>query len=262
MTEFQPVKKPGMKVPKFRPGPVPAHVAIVMDGNGRWANARGLTRIEGHKAGEVALLDVVAGAIEAGVKYLTVFAFSTENWKRSPEEVRFLMGYNVEVLRRRRDQLNHWGVRVRWAGRRPRLWGSVIRELESAEKLTAKNNTLTLTMCVNYGSRIEMIDAINAISNEVASGNLKPGSLSEKSLSKYLNSGFLPDVDLFLRSSGEQRISNFLLWQTAYAELSFVDTAWPDFDRQTLWHSISDFAKRSRRFGAAVDKPNKRNASK
>lgn len=262
MTEFQPVKKVGVKVPKFGPGPVPAHVAIVMDGNGRWANARGLTRIEGHKAGEVALLDVVAGAIEAGVKYLTVFAFSTENWKRSPEEVRFLMGYNVEVLRRRRDQLNHWGVRVRWAGRRPKLWGSVIRELESAEKLTEKNNTLTLTMCVNYGSRIEMIDAINTITNDVAAGKLKPGSLSENNLSKYLNSGFLPDVDLFLRSSGEQRISNFLLWQTAYAELSFVDTAWPDFDRQTLWHSIADFAKRSRRFGAAVDKPKKRTASK
>jgi undecaprenyl diphosphate synthase len=233
-----------------------------MDGNGRWANARGLTRIEGHKAGEVALLDVVAGAIEAGVKYLTVFAFSTENWKRSPEEVRFLMGYNVEVLRRRRDQLNHWGVRIRWAGRRPRLWGSVIRELEAAEKQTEKNNTLTLTMCVNYGSRIEMIDAINAITHDVAAGNLKPGNLTEKSLSKYLNSGFLPDVDLFLRSSGEQRISNFLLWQTAYAELSFVDTAWPDFDRQTLWSSISDFAKRSRRFGAAVDKPHKGKASK
>ena len=262
MTEFQPVKKAGVKVPKFGPGPVPTHVAIVMDGNGRWANARGLTRVEGHKAGEVALLDVVAGAIEAGVKYLTVFAFSTENWKRSPEEVRFLMGYNVEVLRRRRDQLNHWGVRVRWAGRRPKLWGSVIRELEAAQQLTAKNSTLTLTMCVNYGSRIEMVDAINAITNDVAAGKLKPGSLSEKSLAKYLNSGFLPDVDLFLRSSGEQRISNFLLWQTAYAELSFVDTAWPDFDRQTLWHSISDFTKRSRRFGAAVDNPNKRTASK
>ena len=255
MNDFQPVKKAGTKVPKFGPGPVPNHVAIVMDGNGRWANSRGLTRVEGHKAGEVALLDVVAGAIEAGVKYLTVFAFSTENWKRSPEEVRFLMGYNVEVLRRRRDQLNHWGVRVRWAGRRPRLWGSVIRELESAEKLTAKNQTLTLTMCVNYGSRIEMLDAINTISSDVATGKLKAGSITEKTLARYLNSGFLPDVDLFLRSSGEQRISNFLLWQSAYAELSFVDTPWPDFDRTELWKSISDFTTRSRRFGSAVDKP-------
>jgi len=190
MNDFQSVGKPGVKVPKFGPGPVPNHVAIVMDGNGRWANARGLTRVEGHKAGEVALLDVVAGAIEAGVKYLTVFAFSTENWKRSPEEVRFLMGYNVEVLRRRRDQLNAWGVRVRWAGRRPRLWGSVIRELENAEKLTVKNSTLTLTMCVNYGSRVELLDAINAITSDVADGKLKPGAMSEKTLGKYLNSGF------------------------------------------------------------------------
>jgi undecaprenyl diphosphate synthase len=228
-----------------------------MDGNGRWANARGLTRVEGHKAGEVALLDVVAGAIEAGVKNLTVFAFSTENWKRSPEEVRFLMGYNVEVLRRRRDQLNAWGVRVRWAGRRPRLWSSVIRELEAAEALTAKNKTLTLTMCVNYGSRVEMLDAINDMSADVASGVLKPGSVTEKTLSKYLNSGFLPDVDLFIRSSGEQRISNFLLWQSAYAELVFDDTPWPDFNRKSLWNAIVAFTNRDRRFGGAVDKPAK-----
>jgi undecaprenyl diphosphate synthase len=257
MTQLQPVAKPGVMPPKFGSLPVPAHVAIVMDGNGRWANARGLTRVEGHKAGEVALLDVVAGAIEAGVKNLTVFAFSTENWKRSPEEVRFLMGYNVEVLRRRRDQLNAWGVRVRWAGRRPRLWSSVIRELEAAEALTAKNKTLTLTMCVNYGSRVEMLDAINAMSADVASGVLKPGSVTENTLSKYLNSGFLPDVDLFIRSSGEQRISNFLLWQSAYAELVFDDTPWPDFDRKTLWNAIVAFTNRDRRFGGAVDKPAK-----
>jgi undecaprenyl diphosphate synthase len=257
MTQLEPVSKPGVKPPKFGPLPVPAHVAIVMDGNGRWANARGLTRVEGHKAGEVALLDVVAGAIEAGVKNLTVFAFSTENWKRSPEEVRFLMGYNVEVLRRRRDQLNAWGVRVRWAGRRPRLWSSVIRELEAAEALTAKNKTLTLTMCVNYGSRVEMLDAINAMSADVASGVLKPGSVTEKTLSKYLNSGFLPDVDLFIRSSGEQRISNFLLWQSAYAELVFDDTPWPDFNRKSLWNAIVAFTNRDRRFGGAVDKPAK-----
>lgn len=257
MTQLQPVAKPGVKPPKFGSLPVPAHVAIVMDGNGRWANARGLTRVEGHKAGEVALLDVVAGAIEAGVKNLTVFAFSTENWKRSPDEVRFLMGYNVEVLRRRRDQLNAWGVRVRWAGRRPKLWSSVIRELEAAEALTAKNKTLTLTMCVNYGSRVEMLDAINAMSADVASGALKPGSVTEKTLSKYLNSGFLPDVDLFIRSSGEQRISNFLLWQSAYAELVFDDTPWPDFDRKSLWNAILAFTNRDRRFGGAVDKPAK-----
>lgn len=255
------VKKPGVKMPKFASGSVPQHVAIVMDGNGRWANQRGLTRIEGHKAGEAALLDVVAGAIEAGVKYLTVYAFSTENWKRSPEEVKFLMGFNREVLRARRDQLNAWGVRIRWAGRKPRLWLSVIDELKAAEKLTAKNKTLTLTMCVNYGSRIEIVDAVNAMATDVASGKLKPGAITEKTMQKYLNTNYLPDVDLFLRSSGEQRTSNFLLWQSAYAEFVFLDTLWPDFNRTSLWQAISHFQGRSRRFGGAVDKP-KRTSSK
>ena len=257
MTEFMAVEKPGILAPPFESGAVPKHVAIVMDGNGRWANSRGLTRIEGHKAGEAALLDVVAGALEAGVKYLTVYAFSTENWKRSPEEVRFLMGFNREVLRRRRDQLNHWGVRIRWAGRRPKLWSTVISELEAAEKLTEKNSKLVLTMCVNYGSRIEMIDAINQMSEDIESKKLKPGSITERTISKYLNSGYLPDVDLFIRSSGEQRISNFLLWQSAYAEFVFIDTPWPDFDRTSLWSAISNFSSRNRRFGGAVDKPAK-----
>ncbi|MEY4262517.1 MAG: hypothetical protein RLY88_225 [Actinomycetota bacterium] len=260
MNDFKPVKKPGVKMPKFAAGTVPQHIAIVMDGNGRWANERGLTRVEGHKAGEAALLDVVAGAIEAGVKYLTVYAFSTENWKRSPDEVKFLMGFNREVLQRRRDQLNEWGVRVRWAGRRPKLWPSVIDELQAAEKLTAKNTKLTLTMCVNYGSRIEITDAVNAIASDVAAGKIKPGSITEKTVSRYLNTNYLPDVDLFLRSSGEQRASNFLLWQSAYAEFVFMETLWPDFDRISLWQAISHYSSRSRRFGGAVDKPKPRKA--
>lgn len=251
--EFQPVKKSGVRVPKFKE--VPAHIAIVMDGNGRWANQRGLSRIEGHKAGEAALLDVVAGAIEAGVKNLTVYAFSTENWKRSPEEVKFLMGFNREVLRRRRDQLNEWDVRVRWAGRRPKLWASVIEDLEAAEKLTSRNKTLTLTMCVNYGSRIEIVDAVNEIARQVAEKSLRAGAITEKTLARNLQSNWLPDVDLFVRSSGEQRTSNFLLWQSAYAEFVFLDTLWPDFDRTDIWAAISQFAGRARRFGAAVDKP-------
>ena len=262
MIEYQPVEIPGKKKPKFGSGPVPKHIAIVMDGNGRWANARGLTRVEGHKAGEAALLDVVAGAIEAGVEYLTVFAFSTENWKRSPDEVRFLMGYNVEVLRRRRDQLNAWGVRIRWAGRPKRLWSSVVRELDSAAALTSQNSKLTLTMCVNYGARQEIVDAVNELAVEVAAGRLKPGSITENRIEKSFNSAFLPDVDLFIRSSGEQRISNFLLWQSAYAELVFDDTPWPDFDRVNLWNAISDFTNRDRRFGAAVDKPAKARRAK
>lgn len=261
MSEFLPVSKPDLVMPDFSGSNVPTHIAIVMDGNGRWANQRGLARVEGHRAGEAALLDVVAGAIEAGVKYLTVYAFSTENWKRSPDEVKFLMGFNREVLRRRRDQLNAWGVRVRWAGRRPRLWPSVISELQEAEVLTAKNKTLTLTMCVNYGSRVEITDAVNQMAADVAAGKLKPGSITDKTMQKYLNTSYLPDVDLFVRSSGEQRTSNFLLWQSAYAEFVFLDTLWPDFDRTSLWHAIEHYAGRNRRFGGAVDQP-KRGQSK
>ena len=244
-----------MKVPKFD-GAVPQHVAIVMDGNGRWANARGLTRVEGHRAGEAALMDVIEGAIQAGVKYLTVFAFSTENWKRSPDEVKFLMNYNREVLRRRRDELDGWNVRIKWAGRRPKLWPTVIDELLIAEKQTAKNKGLTFTMCVNYGSRIEIVDAINQVVEDSKSGKLN-GAMTEKKMQKYLLTKDLPDVDLFIRSSGETRISNFLLWQSAYAEFVFLDVLWPDFSRKDLWAAIQQYSKRNRRFGGAVDKPKK-----
>lgn len=256
--EFLPVSKKGLKVPKF--SKVPKHVAIVMDGNGRWANRQGLTRVEGHKAGEKALLDVVAGAIEAGVSELTVFAFSTENWKRSPEEVKFLMGFNKEVLRARRDQLNSWGVKIRWVGRRPKLWPSVIDELEQAENITKRNKGLVLTMCVNYGSRIEIVDAINQLADLVAKKKIKPGSITEKSFGKLLSTHPLGDVDLFIRSSGEKRISNFLLWQSAYAELVFSDVLWPDFDRRQLWLAISEYASRQRRFGGAIDSPKPKRA--
>ena len=244
-----------MKLPKFE-GAVPQHVAIVMDGNGRWANARGLTRVEGHRAGEAALMDVIEGAIQAGVKYLTVFAFSTENWKRSPDEVKFLMNYNREVLRRRRDELDGWNVRIKWAGRRPKLWPTVIDELLVAEKQTAKNKGLTFTMCVNYGSRIEIVDAINQMVEDSKSGRLN-GAMTEKKMQKYLLTKDLPDVDLFIRSSGETRISNFLLWQSAYAEFVFLDVLWPDFSRKDLWAAIQQYSKRNRRFGGAIDKPKK-----
>ena len=244
-----------MKLPKFEEE-VPQHVAIVMDGNGRWANARGLTRVEGHRAGEAALMDVIEGAIQAGVKYLTVFAFSTENWKRSPDEVKFLMNYNREVLRRRRDELDGWNVRIKWAGRRPKLWPTVIDELLIAEKQTARNKGLTFTMCVNYGSRIEIVDAINQIVEDSKSGKLS-GALTEKKMQNYLLTKDLPDVDLFIRSSGETRVSNFLLWQSAYAEFVFLDVLWPDFSRKDLWTAIQQYSKRNRRFGGAVDKPKK-----
>lgn len=244
---------PQRKAPKL--AVVPKHIALVMDGNGRWANQRGLTRTEGHKAGEIALLEVVAGAIEAGVSNLTAYAFSTENWKRSPDEVRFLMGYNKEVLRRRRDLLMEWNVRIRWAGRVPKLWPSVISELREAERLTSKNTGLTLTMAVNYGGRQELVDAVNSITQKVAEGKIKPGAVTERTIAKELYVPELPDVDLFLRSSGELRSSNFLIWQSSYAEYLFSPALWPDFNREELWRAISEFGGRQRRFGAAEDAP-------
>lgn len=220
-----------------------------MDGNGRWAKQRGLPRTAGHEAGEAALFDLVEGAIEIGVKEISAFAFSTENWKRSPDEVKFLMGFNRDVIRRRLDDMHEMGVRVRWAGRDRRLWKSVIDELERAEKLTAKNSVLTLNMCVNYGGRAEIVDAAIELSKAIKSKKIDSEKVNEKTLAKYLD---VPnDVDLFLRSSGEERISNFMLWQSAYAELVFLDVLWPDVDRRTLWNAIEIYARRERRFGKA-----------
>ncbi|QOD94625.1 isoprenyl transferase [Chryseoglobus sp. 28M-23] len=252
---LRPLDWTGEHPPALRRESVPRHVAIVMDGNGRWANRQGLTRVEGHRAGEASLLDVVAGAAQIGVTHLSVYAFSTENWNRSPDEVRFLMGFNREVLRRRRDQLDAWNVRIRWAGRRPRLWRSVISELEEAQARTAGNTGLTLTMCVNYGGRVEIVDAVRAIGEEVAAGRLTPGRITERTIARHLYEPDQPDVDLFVRSSGEQRTSNFLPWQSAYAEMVFLDTLWPDFRRRHLWDAIADYASRDRRFGGAVDAP-------
>jgi undecaprenyl diphosphate synthase len=231
---------------------VPRHVAIVMDGNGRWARDRGLPRTVGHEAGEAALFDVVEGAIELGVQWVSAYAFSTENWKRSPEEVRFLMGFNRDVIRRRRDEMHALGVRVRWAGRRPRLWRSVIAELEAAEELTRHNTVCTLTMCVNYGGRAEIADAARALAHDVAAGRVNPDKVDERVLARYLDEPDMPDVDLFLRTSGEQRTSNFLLWQSAYAELVFVPELWPDVDRRVFWRACEQYANRDRRYGGAV----------
>jgi undecaprenyl diphosphate synthase len=222
-----------------------------MDGNGRWAKKRGLPRTAGHEAGEAALFDVVQGAIQIGVKELSAYAFSTENWRRSPEEVKFLMGFNRDVLRRRRDEMNDLGVRIRWVGRPQKLWGSVINELQEAEELTKKNKILTLNMCVNYGGRSELVDAMTNIATEVAKRKLKPGQINEKLISKHLYNSKMSDVDLFLRSSGEQRTSNFLPWQSVYAEMVFMDVLWPDVDRNTLWKAIEIYAMRDRRFGKA-----------
>jgi undecaprenyl diphosphate synthase len=250
----QPFPHPsGARPPAIPAEILPKHVAIVMDGNGRWANQRGLPRTKGHEAGEASLLDVVAGAIEVGVTHLSAYAFSTENWRRSPDEVRFLMGFNRDVIRRRRDQLNEWGVRMRWVGRAPRLWRSVIKELEIAQELTKDNTGLTLYFCVNYGGRAEIADAVQRIALDVKAGRLKPSSIDERTIARYLDEPTMPDVDLFVRSSGEQRTSNFLLWQSAYAEMVFLDTLWPDFDRRHLWQAIETYAARDRRYGGAVD---------
>ena len=231
---------------------MPQHVAIVMDGNGRWAKARNLPRTDGHARGEDSLFDVIEGAIEVGLKYLSAYAFSTENWRRSPDEVRWLMGFNRDVIHRRRDQLDAMGVRIRWAGRRPKLWRSVIRELEEAEEQSKDNSVLTLQFCVNYGGRAEIVDAARAIAKAAQQGRLDPDHLTEKGFRRFLDEPDIPDVDLFVRSSGEQRTSNFLLWQSAYAELVFLDRLWPDFDRRDLWRAIELYADRDRRYGGAV----------
>jgi undecaprenyl diphosphate synthase len=196
-------------------------------------------------------LDCVHGAIEVGIGWLSAYAFSTENWKRSPDEVRFLMGFNRDVIRRRRDEMHELGVRVRWAGRRPRLWRSVIAELEEAERMTAKNSTLTLTMCVNYGGRAEIADATARIAQAAREGRIDPAKVTERTIQRFLDEPDMPDVDLFVRSSGEQRTSNFLLWQSAYAEMVFLDTLWPDFDRRHLWQACEIYADRERRYGGA-----------
>lgn len=241
----------GAKPPRLKADQIPAHVAVVMDGNGRWAKERGLPRTAGHEAGEASLLDLVHGAIEIGVKEISAYAFSTENWKRSPEEVKFLMGFNRDVIHRRRDEMNDLGVRIRWVGREQRLWKSVLSELQEAEELTKKNKVLTLNMCVNYGGRAEIVDATIAIAEEVAKRKLRPDQITEKLVTRHLYNAEMRDVDLFLRSSGEQRTSNFLPWQSAYAEMVFMDVLWPDVDRRTLWEAIEIYADRERRFGKA-----------
>ena len=230
---------------------VPQHIAIVMDGNGRWAKERGLARTAGHEAGEKVLFDLVEAAISFGVKELSAYAFSTENWKRTPEEVKFLMGYSRDVLRNRRDRLNEMGVKVQWIGRPQRLWKSVIEELEEAQELTKKNKVLTLNMCVNYGGRAELVDAATALARDVKRGKVKPDSITEKTIEKYLYSPKMRDVDMFLRSSGEQRTSNFLPWQSTYAEFVFMDVLWPDMTPKLLWRAIEEYSERDRRFGKA-----------
>ena len=245
----------GARPPALPADVIPQHVAIIMDGNGRWAKQRGLPRTDGHARGEAALFDVIEGAIELGVRNLSAYAFSTENWRRSPEEVRWLMAFNRDVIHRRRDQFVEMGVRVHWVGRRPKLWRSVIHELEIAEQMSRGNDKINLYFCVNYGGRAEIADAAAALAADVAAGRVKPDKVSEKLFARYLDEPDMPDVDLVLRSSGEMRLSNFLIWQAAYAEFVTLNTYWPDFDRRHLWYACEIFAQRDRRFGGALPNP-------
>jgi len=228
------------------PERVPRHVACVMDGNGRWAQARGLARTDGHTEGEAALFDTVHGALEVGLEWLTVYAFSTENWNRPVEEVRFLMNFNRTLMRRRRDELDEMGVRVRFIGRRDwRLPRGVIRSMDDGMERTRNNRNLTLTFAFNYGGRAEIVDAVRAI---VAEGT-PPAKIDEKAIRRHLYAPDMPDPDLVIRTSGEYRISNFLLWELAYSELVFTPVLWPDFRRGHLFDAIREFQSRDRRFG-------------
>lgn len=225
---------------------VPAHVACVMDGNGRWAAQRGLPRTEGHTAGEIALIDAVDGALDIGIRWLTMFAFSTENWRRPADEVRFLMNFNESLLLRRRDELHGKGVRIRFSGRRDwRVPRRVLRRMDESESLTAGNRRLTLTLAFNYGGRAEIIDAVRSL----ISDGVRADRVDEQALRSRLYHPDLPDPDLVVRTSAEYRVSNFLLWEIAYSELVFTDVLWPDFRRRDLFEAVAEYQRRERRYG-------------
>ncbi len=231
--------------------PPPSHVAIIMDGNGRWARTRGLPRIEGHRRGAEALRRAVAGAFELGISYLTLFGFSSENWKRPAAEVSELMGLLRRHLRSEIADLHKNGVRLRVIGDRGGLAPDIVTLIEYAESYTRKNTALHLTMALNYGSRQEITAAARSLALQVLAGRIKPSDIVEEVFANHLAAAGLPDPDLVIRTSGEKRLSNFLLWQSAYAELVFIDTLWPDFEKSDLEDAIHEFRRRERRYGAA-----------
>lgn len=237
------------------PTRIPTHVAIIMDGNGRWANARGLHRTQGHAAGEPALFDVVHGALDLGIRWLTVYTFSTENWSRDEYEVTFLMDFNVDLLERRRDELHELGVRVKFIGDLgdERIPPVLLERIRDAEDLTAGNTRMTMVFAFNYGGRVEIVDAIRAIATDVAAGDLEPDAVTADTVGRRLYLPEMPDPDLVIRTSGEHRTSNYLLWEAAYSEYVFTDVLWPDFDRDELARCVAEYQGRDRRFGGAVD---------
>ncbi len=237
------------------PASVPRHVAIIMDGNGRWANARGLHRTQGHAAGEPALFDVVHGALALGIEWLTVYTFSTENWARDAYEVDFLMEFNVDLLERRRDELDDLGVRVVFAGDRsdPRIPGAVLDRMRIAEHQTRDNTAMTMVFAFNYGGRAEIVDAVRAIAKAVERDEIDPEQIGHDTIASHLYVPDMPDPDVVIRTSGEHRTSNFLLWESAYSEYVFTEVLWPEFDRMELARCVVEFQGRERRFGGAED---------
>lgn len=228
---------------------IPRHLAVIMDGNGRWAKQRKLTRTQGHRQGVVAVREIVANAAELGIQYLTLFSFSSENWSRPESEVRDLMGLLKLFIRKDLSTLHKQNVRILVIGARSGLPSDIVGLLDEAENKTRLNSGLTLVIAFNYGSRQEMTDAVKHLAQEVAAGRLTPDAITEEAISSSLYSANIPDPDVILRTSGEQRLSNFLLWQAAYSEFIFVDCFWPDFDRAQLESALVEFGRRNRRFG-------------
>ena len=229
----------------------PIHVAIIMDGNGRWAKARGLPRVAGHKRGAEAVRRTVTGAAELGIQYLTLYGFSSENWKRPAAEIDDLMGLLRLYLVNEIEDLHQKGVRLRVIGQRSRLQADIVRLIEHAEQHTAANRRLNLTVALSYGGRAEIAEAARRVAEEVRAGRLEPAQVDERRFERFLYTSDMPDPDLLIRTSGEKRISNFLLWQCAYAELVFLDRLWPDFTRDDLEKAITEYHGRDRRYGAA-----------
>ncbi len=227
----------------------PRHIAIIMDGNGRWAKERGWPRLKGHEQGARSVQECLDACLEVGVEYLTLYAFSSENWKRPAIEVQGLMFLLEQYLGNKIEEMNENGIRFHAIGRLKELPVTVQERLQKAIAATAHNKKLTLTLALNYGSRNEIIDAVKAIAQKVAHGTLDPNSISEELISKHLYTGGMPDPDLFIRTSGEYRISNFLLWQLSYAEITITPKLWPDFKKEDLLAAIEEYTSRERRFG-------------
>ena len=228
---------------------LPQHVAVIMDGNGRWAKQRGLPRIEGHRQGAESARAIIRNAGELGIKYLTLYAFSAENWNRPKEEVDALMKYLIHYLKTETSELNKNNVRLEVIGQIWRLPENVQEQLRKSIATLAKNNGLTLIMALSYGSRIEIVDAVRRLAEKIKSGQLEPADITEKLISDHLWTRNTPDPDLLIRTSGEMRVSNFLLWQISYAELVITPTLWPDFRKPQLFAALEEYARRNRRFG-------------